>query len=67
MDANERLLRLADVIGDRKKGIPGLIPMSRSKFYELIKCGIMPPPLHIGCNSYWKRNSVMAVIDKTTA
>ena len=37
--ALERLLKLPDIIGDRKRGIVGLIPMSKSKWYaDLHQC-----------------------------
>ena len=37
-------LRLPQIIGDKKRNVPGLIPVSRSKWYEGIKKGIFPPP-----------------------
>lgn len=61
------LLKLTDVIGDRKRGIPGLIPMSRSKWYDGIKRQIFPPALHIGCGSYWRLSSIQAVIEKAAS
>lgn len=62
----ERLLKLPDIIGNRKKGIVGIIPMSRSKFYELIKHGEFPAPLHIGCGSFWKLSAIHSLIEKAT-
>lgn len=37
-------LRLYQIIGDKKRGIPALIPISRSKWYAGIKEGIFPKP-----------------------
>jgi len=61
------LLKLPDIIGDRKRGIAGLIPMSRSKWYDGIQRNIFPPPLHIGSGSYWRLSAIQAVIDTATA
>ena len=62
----ERLLRIDDIIGNRRKGVIGLLPMSRSKFYELVKNRTIPPPAHLGCNSFWPLSSIQAVIDSIT-
>jgi predicted DNA-binding transcriptional regulator AlpA len=64
----ERLLRLPDVIGDRKRGIVGLIPMSKSTFYQGIP-ETFPPPVRIGgCSgSFWKLSEIMQVIDSAAA
>ena len=62
----ERLLKLPDVIGDRKRGIVGFIPMSKSKFYDGIKSGLFPAPEKIGRGSYWKLSAIQNVIDKAS-
>jgi predicted DNA-binding transcriptional regulator AlpA len=61
------LLRFPDVFGDRKRGIAGLIPMSKSKAYELINKGLFPPPVHIGRNSFWRQSIARKAIDKLVA
>ncbi len=35
-------LRLYQIIGDRKRGVPALIPISRSAWYAGIKAGVYP-------------------------
>lgn len=42
-----RFYRLKEVIGDRKRGIPGIIPVSRSAWYAGIKDGIYPKPVKL--------------------
>jgi predicted DNA-binding transcriptional regulator AlpA len=64
--ATDPLLKLPDVIGDRKRGIVGLIPMSRSKWYQGIAQGVFPSPLHIGSSSYWRLSVIVALIDAAT-
>jgi predicted DNA-binding transcriptional regulator AlpA len=40
-------LRLANIIGNKKKGIPALIPVSRSTWYSGIQSGRFPKPIHL--------------------
>jgi predicted DNA-binding transcriptional regulator AlpA len=61
------LLRFPDVFGDRRRGIPGLIPMSKSKAYDMIKKGLLPQPVHIGRNSFFRLSTIQQVIDKAAA
>jgi prophage regulatory protein len=60
------LIKLHDIIGNRKLGIYGMIPMSRSSFYEKIKKGVFPSPLRIGngVGSYWRLSIIREIIDK---
>lgn len=44
----QKLLRLRQIIGDRKKGIEGRINISKSQFYSLIKAGRLPKPIKFG-------------------
>ena len=41
-------LRLRDIIGDRKAGIPPIIPVSRSVWYERVRAGRYPAPVKLG-------------------
>ena len=60
----ERLLKLPDVIGDKKRGISGYIPMSRTKWYEGVKKRIFPSPVRIGSGSFWKLSEIKRLIDQ---
>jgi prophage regulatory protein len=40
-------LRLPHIIGDAKKGVPPLIPVSRSTWYAGIKAGRYPKPVSL--------------------
>jgi prophage regulatory protein len=46
--ADDRLIRAAQVIGDKKKGIPGKIEISRGSLYQGIKDGKYPPGFLLG-------------------
>lgn len=41
-------LRIYHIIGDAKKGIIGIFPVSRSSWYEGIKAGKYPQPVNLG-------------------
>ena len=63
----DRLLRAKDIIGDKKKGIPAIFPISEGTFYEMIKDGRFPKPLAIGtgskCCKVWKESTVQQWMD----
>ena len=48
-------LRLKQLTGDRKKGIPGMLNISRSTLYNLIKKGIFPAPYKLSerCSGWY--------------
>lgn len=41
------LVRLSQILGDKKKGIPPIIPVSRSAWWMGVKSGIFPAPLKL--------------------
>jgi hypothetical protein len=42
------LVRLSQIIGDKKKGIPPIIPVSKSTWWEGVKTGRYPQPIKLG-------------------
>lgn len=62
----ESLLRLKDIIGDRKAPppIPPLLPMGASTWWQLIQAGVAPKPLKLGRASYWRARDVHALIER---
>lgn len=55
--AHLALLRLPQIIGDKKKGIPPLIPVSRSMWSAGVKSGKFPKPIKLSsrCTVWWVR------------
>jgi predicted DNA-binding transcriptional regulator AlpA len=41
-------LRLEQIIGDKKKGIPAIIPVSRSSWFAGVKSGRYPKGINLG-------------------
>jgi prophage regulatory protein len=42
------LVRLSQILGDRKKGIPPIIPVSKSSWWAGVKSGRYPKPIKLG-------------------
>ena len=42
------LVRLWQIVGDKKKGIPPIIPVSKSSWWEGVKSGRYPKPIKLG-------------------
>jgi prophage regulatory protein len=58
-------LRLSDIIGHRKKGIPALLPISRSAWYSGIQKGLYPPPVKLSeRTSAWPVNLIIELIKR---
>jgi prophage regulatory protein len=58
----EALVRITAIVGDRARGIPPLVPVSRSGWYAGVKDGRFPPPLKLGSRTaVWRLSDVLAV------
>ena len=58
------LLRLRQIIGDPRHGVPGLLPVGKTQLYALIKRGEFPSPTKVGASSFWKHRDVLDAIAK---
>jgi prophage regulatory protein len=66
IDEEDALLRLWQVIGDKRRGIPGLYPVSRSTWYQGIKNHIYPQGVKISprCTA-WRKSVIKKLIEQT--
>jgi len=63
LNSDDQLLRLPQVIGPE-----GLLPISRSTFYDKIKQGELPEPVKLGPRiSTWKKSDILAFVAKMEA
>lgn len=64
----QSLLRLPDIIGKKatktSPAVAGLLPVSRSTFYNLINAGKVPKPTKLGASSVWRASEVLALVEK---
>jgi prophage regulatory protein len=60
-----KFYRIDDVIGNRKKGVPGIIPMSRSNWYSGIAEGRYPAGVKLSERSIaWRSTDIEALVIK---
>ncbi|MEF3695549.1 helix-turn-helix transcriptional regulator [Desulfolutivibrio sp.] len=69
MDRNDPIqtrgfLRLPQIIGDRKRGLAGPIPVSRSTWWQGVKDGRFPAPVKIGPRTTaWRAEDIQELIN----
>lgn len=60
-----KLLRLNQIIGDHKRGIQPIIPVSKSTWWEWVKEGKAPSPIRLGKRSVaWRSDDIKNLINK---
>lgn len=61
-------LRLPQIIGDRKKGIPAIIPVSRATWWAGVASGRYPKGVKLGPNTTaWSVEAIRSLIANTSA
>jgi len=61
-------LRLSQFLGDRKNGIPPIIPVSKSSWWDGIKSGRFPKPVKLGPRTTaWKVEDIKDLINRLAA
>jgi prophage regulatory protein len=62
------LLRLPQVIGDRARGIPGVVPVGRTMWLEGVKTGRFPAPVRVGLRAVaWRCEDIHKLLDDLAA
>jgi len=60
---NSSFLRLPQIIGDPNRGIPALIPVSRSSWWQGVKDGRFPMGVKLGPRiTVWRRADIDALL-----
>jgi len=60
-----KFYRLRDIIGDRKQGIRGIMPISRAAWYAGIKDGRYPKPVKLSeKTSAWRSSDIEALVER---
>lgn len=60
-------LRLPQIIGDSKRGIPAVIPISRSNWLNGVRTGKFPKPVKLGPRTtVWNVADIRVLIDAQT-
>lgn len=58
-------LRLAQIVGDKKAGIPAIIPVSKSTWWAGVKSGRYPKSVKLSerCSA-WRVSDILGLIEK---
>lgn len=60
-------LRVRDILGNPKAGIPAIIPVSKSSWWQGIRTGRYPKPVKLGPRTtVWTVESIRALIASTS-
>ncbi|MGB1800467.1 MAG: AlpA family transcriptional regulator [Gammaproteobacteria bacterium] len=63
---SEGFVDTKQIIGDRKKHIPGVLPISASTWFEGIKSGKYPEGIKHGSRTLWPVESIRKLLDDIT-
>lgn len=62
------LVRLWQIIGDKKRGIPPIIPVSKSTWWAGVKSGRYPQPMKLGeRTTVWRVADIISLIENPQA
>ncbi|MDD5461955.1 MAG: AlpA family phage regulatory protein [Methylococcales bacterium] len=62
------LLRLWQIIGDKKTSTPPLLPIGRTTFLNRVKDGTYPQPVRLGARTIaWRASDIWALLEKLGA
>ncbi len=65
---HEGLVRLPQILGDPKSGTPGVIPVSRSSWWEGVRTGRYPKPVRLGKRiTAWRVSDIRALLESVEA
>ena len=62
MISESRLLRLPDIIGNRREDIPAIFPVSKSTWWAGVASGRFPQPVRVGRCTMWRSSDIEALI-----
>lgn len=61
-------VRLSQIVGDPKRGIPALIPIGKSSWWNGVKSGKFPKPIKLGeRTTAWRIEDIRALIEQSKA
>jgi prophage regulatory protein len=62
------LVRLSQILGDKNKGIPPIIPVGKSTWWEGVKSGRYPKPIKLGeRTTCWNVRDIRQLINQSEA
>lgn len=62
----DRLLSVRDIVGNRKKGERGILPVSRSTWWRWAKEGRVPEPVRLHGSTCWRASDIQKLVENGT-
>lgn len=63
--SEDGFVRLREILGDRRRGVPGMIPIGKSAWYSGVAQGRFPKPVRLGPRtSAWRVSDIRALIER---
>jgi predicted DNA-binding transcriptional regulator AlpA len=60
----DRLIRLPEIIGDKKTGEKGILSIGATSFWRGVRTGRYPQPVRLGKRTTcWKLSEIMAIVN----
>jgi predicted DNA-binding transcriptional regulator AlpA len=56
----QRLLRIFQIVGDKRRGIEPLLPVSKATWWSWVAKGKAPAPVRLGGCTCWREADVLA-------
>lgn len=63
----EGFVRISQICGDKRRGIPGVLPMAHSTWRAGVASGQYPQPVRHGSMAYWRVDDIRALIQQIAA
>lgn len=58
-------LRVKQILGDTKQGIPPIIPVKKSAWWQGVKSGRFPKPIKLSAGvTVWRVEDIRALVDR---
>lgn len=58
-------LRVSQIVGNSKRGIPAIIPISRTSWWKGVKSGRFPKPIQLGPKTVvWRVEDIRKLIEQ---
>jgi prophage regulatory protein len=58
-------VRLSQILGDKKKNIPPIVPIGKTAWYQGVKEGKYPAPVKLGPRtSVWRAEDIRRLLDR---
>jgi prophage regulatory protein len=62
VNIGDRLLKIKDIVRDEKRGVPGIVPVGKSTWWDGVRRGIYPQPVKIGGGTFWRQSDIVRFI-----